>query len=71
MVAPGLVTGRTDSVYYKELADNVYRFAPYLFGPDELNQVHGLDERISVDSYLIMIQFYIRFIQNSASSMKE
>jgi carboxypeptidase PM20D1 len=71
MVAPGLVTGRTDSVYYKVLADNVYRFAPYLFGPDELNQVHGLDERISVDSYLIMVQFYIRFIQNSASSMKE
>ena len=68
MVAPGLVTGRTDSVYYVGIADNVFRFAPYVYGPDELPQVHGLDERISTASYLDMIQFYIRFIQNSSGS---
>lgn len=69
MVAPGLVIGRTDSLYYKEISDNVYRFAPYLYGLDEIDQVHGLNERISPDNYLNMIQFYIRFIQNSASNV--
>jgi carboxypeptidase PM20D1 len=65
MVAPGLVLGRTDSIYYRDIADDIYRFAPYVYGPEELRQVHGLDERISVASYLNMIRFYIRFIQNS------
>jgi carboxypeptidase PM20D1 len=65
LVAPGLVLGRTDSIYYREVADDIYRFAPYVYGPEELKQVHGLDERISVVSYLNMIRFYIRFIQNS------
>lgn len=65
MVAPILVTGRTDSIYYQEVVENTYRFAPYLAGLEALKQAHGIDERISVDSYLDMIQFYIRFIQNS------
>jgi carboxypeptidase PM20D1 len=69
IVAPGLVLGRTDSIYYREVAEDIYRFAPYVYGPEELKQVHGLDERISVDSYLRMIQFYIRFIQNSAGNI--
>jgi len=65
IVAPGLVLGRTDSIYYREVADDIYRFAPYVYGPDELTQVHGLDERISVVSYLNMIRFYMGLIQNS------
>ena len=69
-VAPGLVAGRTDSLYYREVTDAVFRFAPYLFGRDDLSRVHGSNERISVKSYLDMIQFYIRLIQNSARDGK-
>jgi carboxypeptidase PM20D1 len=65
MVAPILVTGRTDSIYYRKVVENTLRFAPYLAGLDAFKQAHGIDERISVASYLDMIQFYIRFIQNS------
>jgi carboxypeptidase PM20D1 len=68
MVAPVLVTGRTDSIYYRKVVENTLRFAPYLEGLDALKQAHGIDERISVASYLDMIQFYIRFIQNSAEA---
>ena len=68
MVAPLLVTGRTDSIYYQEVVENTYRFAPYLAGLEALKQAHGIDERISVDSYLNMIQFCIRFIQNSTGA---
>jgi carboxypeptidase PM20D1 len=67
-VAPGLVTGRTDSLYYRSIADNIYRFAPYQFKSEDLEQVHGLNERIDIKNYIDMIAFYVRFIQNTNSS---
>ena len=66
LVAPILITGRTDSLYYRDVADNLYRFAPYLYSPGDDKRPHGTDEFIKVDSYLNMIQFYIRYIENSA-----
>lgn len=62
--APGLVLGGTDSIHYQNVADNNYRFAPYVLGPDDLSRIHGLNERIGIEDYRRMIQFYAQLIIN-------
>ena len=62
--APGLVLGGTDSIHYQNVADNNYRFAPYVLGPADLSRVHGINERIRVEDYARMIKFYAQLIIN-------
>lgn len=64
LIAPGLVLAGTDSVHYEALSENSYRFAPYTFGPEDLSRVHGVNERIGIEDYRQMIQFYAQLILN-------
>lgn len=68
LVAPGLVLGGTDSRHFTDLCENVYRFVPIIVGPEDVSRVHGLNERVSVENYEQVIQFYIRLIQNWGSN---
>jgi len=54
----------TDSKYYANVSENSYRFAPYTFGPKDLGRIHGVDERIGVKDYALMIKFYAQLIVN-------
>lgn len=62
IVAPYLVPGATDARHYAPLADNVYRFLPLPLAAADLARFHGVDERVSIDSYAKLIQFYAHFI---------
>lgn len=66
LFSPGLVVGGTDSRHYEEVADNNYRFLPYLMGPDDLSRVHGVNERMGLDAYAMMIKFYAQLMKNIA-----
>jgi carboxypeptidase PM20D1 len=66
LVVPGLVLGGTDSRHYAGVSDQVYRFAPYRMNRENLETGHGTNERISVDNYVEMIQFYGQLIRNAA-----
>jgi carboxypeptidase PM20D1 len=46
MVAPGLVLQGTDSRHFEEIAEQVYRFQPVRFKPEDLPRLHGTDEQI-------------------------
>jgi len=65
LVAPTVVLGRTDSCYFVDLSPCCYRFVPQRVRSDELASIHGVNERLSVDSYGEMISFYIRLITSS------
>lgn len=65
IVAPYLVPGTTDSRYYAPHSDHVYRFAPFRLTPNDRERIHGPDERISVDEYTTMVQFYAQLIRNA------
>jgi len=65
VVAPYLVPGRTDSGYYAEYSDAVYRFVPYALGPDDQSRIHGPNERISVDDYDTVVRFYMQVVRNT------
>ena len=63
VIAPGLVTGATDSRHYTKLTDSVYRFSPLWIKSEDLSRVHGTNERIGVDDFHKMVQFYAEFIR--------
>lgn len=62
IVAPGLVIAGTDSRHMGELSANVYRFEPIRAKPDDLARFHGTNERVSIENYVELIQFFHRLI---------
>lgn len=58
VVTPFLTIGGTDSRHYKDLSSNIYRFAPILMSSEEMKLVHGKNERISIENYKKMVDFY-------------
>lgn len=66
VVTPGLVRGSTDSKHYAFLAEQTFRFKPVLYTPNDRGRVHGTNERIAIDVYGRMIQFYARLFENMA-----
>jgi carboxypeptidase PM20D1 len=66
VVAPYLVVVVTDSRYFAPLSENVYRFLPLRLTHDDLERVHGSDERISIRSYGEAIRTYRQLILNVA-----
>lgn len=61
-VAPSLMTAASDSRYMAGVADAVFRFAPNRFQMSDLNRVHGVNERISLDNLDRSIRFYQRLM---------
>ncbi|MBY0565352.1 MAG: M20/M25/M40 family metallo-hydrolase [Hyphomonadaceae bacterium] len=65
-VAPGLVLGGTDSRHYGSVAENVYRFAPMVLSSDDLETIHGNNERVSVENLERLIRFYAGLMEAGA-----
>jgi carboxypeptidase PM20D1 len=65
LVTPTLVQGKTDSIHYRDLTESCYRFLPERVPGMELSSLHGFNERISVNNYVEMIDFYIRLLHNT------
>jgi carboxypeptidase PM20D1 len=65
LVAPYLIQGGTDARYFYRVSPNVYRFIMARATPETLRQVHGIDERIPVDDYLMAVRFYYAVIREA------
>jgi len=61
-VAPGLVTGATDSRSMKNVSRDTYRFQPILASLREFEMVHGTNEHMTLDNLRRMATFYARLI---------
>ena len=62
---PQLVTAATDSRFLRDVTDNSYRFQ-YVHVTRELRPTyHGQDERLRIDDYAKMIEFYARLMKNT------
>ena len=64
VVAPAMANAASDATRYTGLSPNVLRFLPQRLNSDEVVLLHGTNERISVDNYGEMIDFYIQLIKN-------
>ena len=67
-VIPALVVGGTDSKHYGQIADDAYRFTPIRLRTEDRSRIHGVNERISLDSYREAIRFYETLIESAASA---
>ena len=67
VVAPFVFVGATDTKHYAYLTNDIYRFAPMVLESDDIGRIHGTNERIGVDSFVRMINFYRQLIRNAAS----
>ncbi|WNC68763.1 M20 family peptidase [Thalassotalea nanhaiensis] len=66
LVAPYLVMGGTDSKYFYPLTDSVYRFLMMRVTPETMKIVHGIDEHISIENYIMSIQYFHELLRKSA-----
>ncbi len=68
LVAPSLVLGGTDARHYAGLSENIYRFVPMRLTRSDIARIHGVDERISIEDYGRVVQFYAQLIRNACGS---
>ena len=62
-IAPGLFVAGSDSKWFWKLAPQIYRFNPIRIHATETQRFHGIDERIAVKNYSVMVLFMREFVQ--------
>ena len=65
-VIPYVMTGGTDAAYYQRICDACIRFSPVLYGPEQMDSMHALNENVDTVSLPGAVDFYkavIRKIQ--------
>jgi len=67
LVAPYLVRGGTDAKYFYPVSDKVYRFAMIRVTPETVRYIHGIDEHIAVEDYLLAIRFYYNMLRQGVA----
>lgn len=60
---PGIMTGATDSRFFAGICDAVYRVSPFSCAKEVLGSMHGVNERVSVDSLCEGIAFFRALMQ--------
>ncbi len=63
IVVPMLTPGGTDSLFYRQKGINAYGLVPILIDQTELNRMHGIDERISVQNLKTGIQIMTHVLE--------
>ena len=60
--SPYVMTGATDSRFYQKICANVVRFAPVIYGPEQMKGMHGLNENIEYSCLPGAVDFYKNLI---------
>jgi carboxypeptidase PM20D1 len=66
VVIPYLMIARSDSRFYSDISDSVYRFSPMIMSSQDRKAIHGVNERISTDAFRKMIEFYLSLITSGS-----
>lgn len=62
--SPYIMTGATDAQYYQRICDNCMRFAPVIYGPEQMKGMHGLNENIEYNCLPGAVSFYRNLIRD-------
>ena len=63
IAAPYLMVQCSDSTYYSEISDRVYRFSAADMTEDERHSIHGNDEHIRISTIKKAVEFFIRVMK--------
>ena len=61
--SPYVMTGATDARNYERICDSVVRFAPVIYGPEQMKGMHGLNENIGYACLPGAVDFYKNLIR--------
>lgn len=61
--SPYVMTGATDAYNYQRICDNVVRFAPVIYGPEQMRGMHGVNENIEYSCLPGCVDFYKNLIE--------
>ena len=61
--SPYVMTGATDARFYQEICSHVFRFAPVIYGPEQMKGMHGLNENIEAACLPGAVDFYTNLIR--------
>ncbi|KAK5109771.1 hypothetical protein LTR62_006503 [Meristemomyces frigidus] len=66
VVAPGMMTGNTDTRYYWPMTRHIFRFGPGYDPMDGggLGNIHTVDEKVSVVNHVGMVKWFTLFVRN-------
>jgi Gly-Xaa carboxypeptidase len=65
IVAPGIMTGNTDTRYYWNLTKHIFRFGPGYDAEDSgLGNIHTVDEKVSVINHVNAVKWFMLFVRN-------
>jgi len=67
LVSPYLVLGGTDARHYAPVTNNALRFMPVILDKADLQRMHAVNERLSVENCATLVGFYIAYIQEMAN----
>ena len=65
-VSPYVMTGATDAQFYQPICKNCMRFAPVIYGPEQMRGMHGLNECIEANCLPGAVRFYQNLIRAQA-----
>ena len=60
--SPYVMTGATDAQFYQPICKNCIRFAPVIYGPEQMKGMHGLNENIEYNCLPGAVRFYKNLI---------
>lgn len=63
--SPYVMTGATDARFYQEICGNIVRFAPVVYGPEQMKGMHGLNENIETVCLPGAVDFYKNLIRSN------
>ncbi len=64
VTVPYIVMGGTDAIRYEPLCDQIYRFTPMLISQDDLERMHGTNERLSLENVERGVRFYVELLKS-------
>lgn len=62
-VCPYVVTAATDARFLQEICDTCVRFAPVVYGPEQMKGMHGLNENLEYSCLPGAVDFYKNLIR--------
>ena len=62
-VSPYVMTGATDAQFYQLICPSCIRFAPVIYGPEQMKGMHGLNENIEYNCLPGAVSFYQNLIK--------
>jgi len=65
LVIPGMTLGSTDARHYHDICQQVYRFLPLIRDRSKPPLMQGTDERITLQEYELMINFYYQLMKSA------